>query len=258
MFGASSGALRMSAARAKRPNAQSAAKKGPKAPRSSQRAAPEKNSTLLKNAGDKPARYKPPRAGIGRVKGVPNAITKTTREIIQAVIDGNAPKVKGWLDRVAAKNPAKAVSLFAKLAEYVLPKLQRSEVSAHITNGGVKELPAWEDVSPVEAMRIYQEMVQAGKDSFQIKHMPSVNPYVAPPKPEAIAAPPPRPRQEFIPAAEPPRRPENLLVLEPVHDGDHQPVQDAKCAFCRQLWVKQREAAEDARLRHQRPPQVLT
>src|ERR1700722_5928913 len=79
------------------------------------RAAPEKNSTLLKNAGDKSARYKPPRAGIGRVKGVPNAITRSVREVVQALVEDNAPKAQMHLDRVGKKNSAKWLSLYAKL-----------------------------------------------------------------------------------------------------------------------------------------------
>lgn len=254
----------------KRPPAKPAPAKARKPPPTSARAAPEKNSTLLKNAGDKPARYKPPRAGIGRMKGVPNAITKTTREIIQAVIDGNASKVQGWLDRVATKNPAKAVSLFAKLAEYVIPKLQRTELSGHVT-GLVKEVPAWEDVSPEEASRMYQEMIMGGKEGrpkVTLKHLPSVKPYVAPPRPEAVAVPRPRPKVEVLrPAGLP--LPEDVphgtraqdveeAEFSPSHSGECTPIVDSACCFCRQLWAKNLEAAQDEALRAQRPPQVIT
>jgi hypothetical protein len=78
---------------------------------------------------------------------------------------------------------------------------------------------------------------------------------------EAPAAPTPpaqQPKPESMPAAtaleERPekRRPENVVALEFTCSlPEHQPIVDSKCAFCRQLWVKAQEAAEDARQREQ-------
>jgi hypothetical protein len=233
------------------------AMKARQAPPKRARAAPEKNTKLVKNSTRK---WKPPAAGKGRPKGALNAVTKTAREIFSAFVEGNALKLQQLFDRVAKKNPAKALSIYAKLAEFVIPKLQRTELSGQLNHGLVKELPALEDVSPVEASRIYLEMIHG---TATVKFLPSVKPYVAPPpqpKPE-FAVPSPMPHQEFIPAAEPPekRRPENVIVLEHTCSlPEHQPIVDSKCAFCRQLWVKERERAEDAALCHQRPPRVVT
>jgi hypothetical protein len=237
--------------------AQKAAAPLRKAPPKRPTAAPEKNSTLLKNAGDKPARYKPVNAGKGRVKGVPNAITKSAREIFQAFIEGNATKVQELWDRVARKSPAKALSIYAKLAEFIIPKLQRTELSGQLNHGLVR--PAYEDVSPEEAARMYMEMIGMPAGTI-IERLPSVKPYVAPPKEPALPPPPaldtaPRPKPAQPEPAPQPRRPENVLVLEPVHPGDHEPIADAKCAFCRQLWVR---CQEDELLRGQRAPQVIT
>lgn len=266
----------MSTAKAtKRPPAKPAPAKARQAPRSSARAAPKKNCTLEKNA-DGPARRNAAltNAGKGRAKGVPNAVTKTAREIFQAFVECNALKLQELFDRVAKKSPAKALSIYAKLAEFVIPKLQRTELSGHVTSGE-KEYPAYEDVSPEEAMRMYQEMIQAGKNDpgYIMTHRPSVSPYVAPPRPES--APLPRPAQEFMPA---PARPEgplsrsesapedaesvdpetNVLVILPKHDGEHRPIVDSKCPWCRKLWQERQRANEDELLRVQRPPQVIT
>jgi hypothetical protein len=231
--------------------------KARQAPPKRPRAAPEKNSTLLKNAGDKPARYKPCNAGKGRVKGVPNAVTKTAREIFTAFIEGNAAKVQELWDRVARKSPAKALSIYAKLAEFIIPKLSRAEIDAHVT-AEERVYPAMADMSMEEATRVYMEVIQGGKD---VKFLPSVKPYVAPPKELTLPSPPAldiAPRPAPPEPAPQPRRPENVLVLEPPHQGDHQPIADSKCGFCRQMWADAKEQALDEKLRGQRPPQVVT
>jgi hypothetical protein len=253
----------------KRPVAKPAPMKARQAPPTSARAAPKKNTSLEKNS-DGPARRNAAltRAGKGRPKGVPNAITKTAREIFSAFIEGNALKLQELFDRVAKKSPAKALSIYAKLAEFVIPKLQRTELSGEL-NHTVKEVPAYEDMSPEEAMRIYMETVHNTNATF--KHLPSVKPYVAPPRPEIAA--PLRPAQEFMPAPVRPSRPEsqpedaetvepgpetNVTLILPRHDGEHRPIVDSKCGFCRKLWVEAQKAAQDEVLRAQRPPRVVT
>jgi hypothetical protein len=239
--------------------------KARQAPPTRPRAAPEKNSTLLKNADDKPARYKPVNAGKGRVKGVPNAVTKSAREIFQAFIEGNAARVQELWDRVARKSPAKALVIYAKLAEFIIPKLSRAEIDAHLTAERV--YPAIQDMSPEEATRVYMEMMvgRDGKGNANITFAPSVKPYVAPPKepappspPAAATAPRPAPAQPELPELPEQRRPKNVLVLEPAHPGEHQPIADSKCGFCRQLWADAKEQALDEALRHQRAPRVVT
>ena len=70
--------------------------------------------------------------GTGRPKGTPNKTTKEIREAYQCFIEDNTEKLQEWLERVAEKNPAKAIELMANLSEYILPKLSRSEVKAEI------------------------------------------------------------------------------------------------------------------------------
>ena len=89
--------------------------------------------------------------GSGRVKGSQNKVTKEFKAIVQDLIDENQDNVKSWLSRVAngvpgeyqtnadglretvrypvVADPAKAVDLISKLAEYVAPKLTRTEVT---------------------------------------------------------------------------------------------------------------------------------
>jgi hypothetical protein len=63
----------------------------------------------------------------GRKEGTPNRVTVDFRHTIQALLDDNRDNVKLWLADVAADDPAKALDLMAKLAEYAAPKLSRAE-----------------------------------------------------------------------------------------------------------------------------------
>lgn len=73
---------------------------------------------------DKP---KPPNAGKGRVKGVPNKVTQDVRAAIAKLAEGNVERCQAWLDRIATDDPDKALDLYLKMLEYHIPKLARSE-----------------------------------------------------------------------------------------------------------------------------------
>ncbi|WP_437396639.1 hypothetical protein [Flagellimonas lutimaris] len=60
---------------------------------------------------------------------MPNKSTSEIRDSFQKLIEGKLPKLSKWLDEVAKDNPEKALDIIAKYAEFVLPKLQRSEIS---------------------------------------------------------------------------------------------------------------------------------
>ena len=67
--------------------------------------------------------------GPGRPAGVPNKTTTAIREVFANFVETNAAKAQELFDRVAKDDPAKALELLAKMAEFVLPKLARTETT---------------------------------------------------------------------------------------------------------------------------------
>ena len=83
-------------------------------------------------------RPKPPNAGMGRPKGVPNKATANAREAIARFVDGNAERLQGWLDEIAATDGPKAAwQCFMDTLEFHVPKLARTEVTGK--DGGPQE-----------------------------------------------------------------------------------------------------------------------
>jgi hypothetical protein len=58
------------------------------------------------------------------VKGNPNRVTKDMRMVMSEFAENNAPKAQGWIDRIAVRQPARALTLWLRACEYVLPRLQ--------------------------------------------------------------------------------------------------------------------------------------
>lgn len=85
---------------------------------------------------DIPDRYKGLNRN-GRKPGVPNRSTQTFRETITNLLQDNSANVGVWLARVSEDDPAKALDLLAKLAEYAAPKLSKVEQTSevNITHG---------------------------------------------------------------------------------------------------------------------------
>jgi hypothetical protein len=69
----------------------------------------------------------------GRTKGTPNKVNREFRETVRKLLDDNAKNVGVWITQVAEghgenkADPAKALDLLAKLAEFAAPKLGRVE-----------------------------------------------------------------------------------------------------------------------------------
>jgi hypothetical protein len=79
------------------------------------------------------------KAGPGRPKGLANKTTVAAREAIARFVDGNADRLQGWLDEIAAdQGPAAAFKCFSDLLEYHVPKLARTELTG--ADGGPQEL----------------------------------------------------------------------------------------------------------------------
>lgn len=76
-----------------------------------------------------PKGTRPPNAGKGRKAGVPNKATATARNVFAAFVEGNVGKVQGLWDKVAKKDPARALEIYGKLAEFCMPKLARTETT---------------------------------------------------------------------------------------------------------------------------------
>ena len=75
---------------------------------------------------------KPPNAGKGRVKGVPNKATADARAAIALFVNTNASRLQGWLDSIASdpkKGPEVAYRCVLDLLEYHVPKLARTELT---------------------------------------------------------------------------------------------------------------------------------
>lgn len=75
------------------------------------------------------AARRPPNAGKGRVKGVPNKTTSDVRAAIAQLAEANVGRCQEWLDAIAIKDPEKALDLYLKMIEYHIPKLARSELT---------------------------------------------------------------------------------------------------------------------------------
>ena len=68
----------------------------------------------------------------GRAAGVPNKATGAAREAIATFVDGNAERLVGWLDMIAADNPKAAFDCFMSVVEYHIPKLARQELAGEV------------------------------------------------------------------------------------------------------------------------------
>ena len=75
--------------------------------------------------------------GKGRPPGTPNKVTRTFRETVTKLLEDNSANVGLWLERVSKDDPAKALDLLAKLAEFAAPKLSKVEQTSevNITHG---------------------------------------------------------------------------------------------------------------------------
>lgn len=89
--------------------------------------------------------------GPGRPKGMPNKINQEFRETVRKVLEENSANVGRWLQLVAEgdgtergkPDPAKALDLVTKLAEFAAPKLSRTEHTGE--NGGPVRVIATSD-----------------------------------------------------------------------------------------------------------------
>lgn len=97
-------------------------------------------------------RRMPPNAGKGRPKGAQNKVTVEFRETVTKLLSDTSHKVPEWLASVAegegdrAPDPAKALDLLAKLADFAAPRLARTDVAV----GGSDDMPPIKQVTKIE------------------------------------------------------------------------------------------------------------
>lgn len=95
-----------------------------------------------------------PGPGPGRPPGMPNKTTVEFRTALANLLDYAAPKMQEWIERICKDDPAKALTLIGNLAEFIHPKLSRSEFSG--PNGGAIKIGK-EDLTDEELIVIAQK-----------------------------------------------------------------------------------------------------
>lgn len=89
-------------------------------------------------------KHKPPNAGKGRVKGVPNKATANARAAIGAFVDDNSGRLQRLLNKIEKKHgPLAAWNCITDLIEYHVPKLARTEHTGE--NGGPIQMSVTRD-----------------------------------------------------------------------------------------------------------------
>lgn len=65
----------------------------------------------------------------GKPKGALNKTTRDIKEAYKMLIENNLDNLTDWLNKIADKNPEKAIYILADLSEFVIPKLARQELT---------------------------------------------------------------------------------------------------------------------------------
>lgn len=85
----------------------------------------------------------------GRKPGSPNKATLLAREAVARLVDGNAERLQGWLDEIAAdekQGPAVAFKMLMDVMEYHIPKLARTESKIDVKGSFVIQATAHDEL----------------------------------------------------------------------------------------------------------------
>lgn len=88
----------------------------------------------------------------GRPKGVVNKTTRDIKEAYRMLIENNLDNLTIWLEKIAAKDPEKAIRILADLSEYVIPKLARTDLTSD--NKPLQREVDLSKLSPEEATQV--------------------------------------------------------------------------------------------------------
>ena len=99
----------------------------------------------------------------GRQKGTPNKVTAGARALIVEFMDNNMDNAQELFDRLSKKNPGKALDILQRMAEYVAPKLGRTEHTVPPGTGAFPVAVAHADLSDEDGRQAYQRMIKRPK-----------------------------------------------------------------------------------------------
>jgi hypothetical protein len=80
--------------------------------------------------------------GKGRPKGSENKITKEARDIFLETLEGQAPHIAAAFEEVRRDNPRAYLDLFAKYAQYFVPKKTENtdKIDLTVTDFDIKDV----------------------------------------------------------------------------------------------------------------------
>lgn len=65
----------------------------------------------------------------GKPKGAVNKINRDIKEAYRLLVEKNLDNLSLWLEKIADKNPEKAILIIKDLSEFVIPRLARQELT---------------------------------------------------------------------------------------------------------------------------------
>jgi hypothetical protein len=116
----------------------------------------------------KSAARRPPAAGIGRKPGVPNVLTRDTKELIGELVERTAEQAEGWLKRVAERNPYRACVVWVKMAQLIVPRPTAPNFVAHAHLHAAMPAGARSSMSAAEAFAYACGRSELGTDEAHI------------------------------------------------------------------------------------------
>lgn len=73
--------------------------------------------------------------GKGRPKGAENKLTAEAREIFIQTLENQVPNIEEAFSKVLEQSPSKYLDLFAKYAQYFVPKKTETDIKAEVKGG---------------------------------------------------------------------------------------------------------------------------